>query len=127
MKYLIKTGFKGWLAEDLDLHTSRKIQSQTEQQIISESKIKDLGILTMLAMLRIDLFQEANTHMSEPQKHIVHKLYRTGEKKFLTLKKMISELTFTPLNSIIVIAFQQVLHRIEVLQQAAGNSLLGMS
>lgn len=58
MKYLRMTDFKGYLADANDEYLVRQIQQiQSEEMIINESRIKDLGTLTMLAFLKIDEFE----------------------------------------------------------------------
>lgn len=56
-EYLIQMEFKGQLSGGV----AQSWQSQSHQgdaSIINEAKIKDLGILTFLAMIRIDVFAD---------------------------------------------------------------------
>lgn len=54
LKYLVLTDFKGFFISEIS-QDYRQLH-QSEISILNEQKIKDLGIFTMLSLLRIDLF-----------------------------------------------------------------------
>ena len=56
VEYLVNTEFKGYMNCRTDNHQMYNLHKQTEIQAINQGKIKDLGIITMLAILRIDIF-----------------------------------------------------------------------
>lgn len=115
MKYLRLTGFKGWLTDDHDAYARRSAFTPEVQveQAINESKIKDLGILVMLAMFRIDVFQDGSLDFTDNQKQLSTHLFKTTDKKFEKLRKAINEMTLNPINSIVVLGLQQVVRQIE--------------
>lgn len=62
-EYLVQMEFKGHLSGGDN--QSRQSQSHRgDASIINEARIKDLGILTFLAMLRIDIFAEGQQSQS---------------------------------------------------------------
>jgi len=68
---------------------------QTENSIRNEQKIKDLGIFTMLSLLRIDVNDR--------------QLFKCQGKDFDKLKSMVNNSQITAINSIVFLAMQEVL------------------
>jgi len=126
MKYLIKTDFRGYMVFGLDQESSKQLQqmqSNSEAQVINESKIKDLGILTFLAMLRIDAFAACPEGTNKEKTNLINGLYHTNDKNFLKLKKMICGLQPTGVSSIIFLALLVVLSQVEIHEKMHPNAL----
>jgi len=85
MKYLIKTEFRGYLIYGLTHQSSKQLQmmqSGSESHMINESKIKDLGLLCFLAMLRIDIFSECPQGTNNRKNNLISVMFDQQDPKY---------------------------------------------
>lgn len=108
----------------------------TEAQRLAQAKIKDLGIITYLAMLRIDVFQaggsspEASNSPSPESKNLIKAWYNSQnsqpaqQQDLRSLRQHVKNTRPDPRNSIVCLALVQVFRRIEQLVNQQQDSLL---
>jgi hypothetical protein len=109
-EYLIAMEFKGHLAAGV-----RPISNhQGDASIINEAKIKDLGILTFLALLRIDVFADGQQGpgSSKAKGNLIKGLYAksAGElaKLMQAMEAGVRRIRPDAVNAIVCLALQQV-------------------
>jgi hypothetical protein len=105
-EYLRETKFYGYILED-DSALSRGLdyQPETDQRFVYRGRIKDLGILTALAMLRMDVFLDENK--GKEQENLV-KSWWSKKSEVTKLKTMMKALEPDPVNSIVCLAIYLV-------------------
>jgi len=89
------------------------MQNNSETQVINESKIRDLGILTFLAMLRIDVFAACPQGTNKEKTNLMNGLFKQQSKDLNKLKKYMSEVEPNALSSIILIALHVILSSVD--------------
>lgn len=109
-EYLIAMEFKGHLAAGV-----RPISNhQGDASIINEAKIKDLGILTFLALLRIDVFADGQQGLggSKAKGNLIKGLYTKSAGELAKLVQAIEagvrRIRPDAVNAIVCLALQQV-------------------
>ena len=102
LKYLKDTKFRGIMPYSTDKSNQTKVQSP--EQDINESKMRDLGILTALAILRIDLFLVSSEDESKPRAWFVEKMFTQQVNTMATIKTLVQSLQPNATNSIVLIA-----------------------
>jgi hypothetical protein len=128
VEYLVETQFRGVMpySTDQSLYGHQNVQS--EQQNINESKIRDLGILTVLAMLRIDLFVDNGSQENKSRAVFMDKMFPDNN-DFSCLSKirtLIKNLQPNPTNSIVLIALQEISRQLKNAKMA-DKCPLGLS
>lgn len=81
-----------------------------------EGKIRDLGIFTYLAILKIDVFADSDQEVTMAKKNLLQHWYSSQSRSDLkNLKDKIEKIKLDSLNSILVVATVQVFKSVEKL------------